>query len=126
MKAARLTPAAWAQVLGNWCVSSDRACASRVEACRAVAGRIVDCSVWDGIQLSKQQPMKHPFKSLPRRVRLDSCTAQTLRDYGGYATGRGRDAQGTRQELQRGPDDDFAASHVIGRLWCTSTSRRRQ
>ena len=28
--------------------------------------------------------MKHPFKSLPRRIFLDSCTAQTLRDYGGY------------------------------------------
>ena len=28
--------------------------------------------------------MKHPFESLPRRIFLDSCTAQTLRDYGGY------------------------------------------
>lgn len=70
--------------------------------------------------------MTHPFESLPRRMFLDSCTAQTLRDYGGYAAGRGRDAQGIRQKLQRGPDDDFAASHVIGRLWCASTSRRRQ
>jgi hypothetical protein len=25
-----------------------------------------------------------PFESLPRRIFLDSCTAQTLRDYGGY------------------------------------------
>jgi hypothetical protein len=28
--------------------------------------------------------MKHSFESLPRRIFLDSCTAQTLRDYGGY------------------------------------------
>jgi hypothetical protein len=28
--------------------------------------------------------MKQPFESLPRRIFLDSCTAQTLRDYGGY------------------------------------------
>lgn len=28
--------------------------------------------------------MKHTFESLPRRIFLDSCTAQTLRDYGGY------------------------------------------
>ena len=28
--------------------------------------------------------MKHPFESLPRRIFLDSCTAQTLRDYGGF------------------------------------------
>lgn len=25
-----------------------------------------------------------PFESLPRRIFLDSCTAQTLRDYGAY------------------------------------------
>ena len=31
-----------------------------------------------------QQPMKHPFESLPQRIFLDSCTAQTLRNYGGY------------------------------------------
>lgn len=28
--------------------------------------------------------MKHPFDSVPRRIFLDSCTAQSLRDYGGY------------------------------------------
>jgi hypothetical protein len=28
--------------------------------------------------------MNHPFEHLPRRIFLDSCTAQTLRDYGGY------------------------------------------
>lgn len=28
--------------------------------------------------------MKYAFESLPRRIFLDSCTAQTLRDYGGY------------------------------------------
>lgn len=28
--------------------------------------------------------MHHPFESLPRRIFLDSCTAQTLRDYDGY------------------------------------------
>jgi len=28
--------------------------------------------------------MKYPFESLPRRIFLDSCTAQTLRNYGGY------------------------------------------
>lgn len=28
--------------------------------------------------------MKTPFESLPRRIFLDSCTAQTLRNYGGY------------------------------------------
>jgi hypothetical protein len=28
--------------------------------------------------------MKSAFESLPRRIFLDSCTAQTLRDYGGY------------------------------------------
>ena len=28
--------------------------------------------------------MKKPFESLPRRIFLDSCTAQTLRDYDGY------------------------------------------
>ena len=28
--------------------------------------------------------MKHPFESLPRRIFLDSCTAQTLRNYGAY------------------------------------------
>lgn len=28
--------------------------------------------------------MTCPFESLPRRIFLDSCTAQTLRDYGGY------------------------------------------
>ena len=28
--------------------------------------------------------MTHPFESLPRRIFLDSCTAQTLRNYGGY------------------------------------------
>lgn len=33
---------------------------------------------------SAPQPMKHPFESLPRRIFLDSCTAQTLRNYGGY------------------------------------------
>lgn len=31
-----------------------------------------------------QQPLNYPFESLPRRIFLDSCTAQTLRDYGGY------------------------------------------
>jgi hypothetical protein len=30
------------------------------------------------------QPMNHAFESLPRRIFLDSCTAQTLRDYGDY------------------------------------------
>jgi hypothetical protein len=28
--------------------------------------------------------MKRPFETLPRRIFLDSCTAQTLRDYGGF------------------------------------------
>jgi hypothetical protein len=28
--------------------------------------------------------MEHPFEALPRRIFLDSCTAQTLRNYGGY------------------------------------------
>ena len=28
--------------------------------------------------------MKRSFESLPRRIFLDSCTVQTLRDYGGY------------------------------------------
>jgi len=28
--------------------------------------------------------MTHSFQSLPRRIFLDSCTAQTLRQYGGY------------------------------------------
>jgi hypothetical protein len=28
--------------------------------------------------------VNHPFESLPRRIFLDSCTAQTLRNYGGY------------------------------------------
>lgn len=28
--------------------------------------------------------MKHPFESLPRRIFLDSCAAQTLRDYDAY------------------------------------------
>ncbi len=28
--------------------------------------------------------MTHSFESLPRRIFLDSCAAQTLRDYGGY------------------------------------------
>jgi hypothetical protein len=28
--------------------------------------------------------MSHPFESVPRRIFLDSCTAQTLRNYGGY------------------------------------------
>ena len=28
--------------------------------------------------------MRHPFEALPRRIFLNSCTAQTLRDYGGY------------------------------------------
>jgi hypothetical protein len=28
--------------------------------------------------------MARPFESLPRRIFLDSCTAQTLRDYGSY------------------------------------------
>jgi hypothetical protein len=28
--------------------------------------------------------MVHPFQTLPRRIFLDSCTAQTLRNYGGY------------------------------------------
>jgi hypothetical protein len=28
--------------------------------------------------------MKHSLESLPRRIFLDSCTAQTLRNYGGY------------------------------------------
>jgi len=28
--------------------------------------------------------MMHPFEALPRRIFLDSCTAQTLRNYGGY------------------------------------------
>ncbi len=27
---------------------------------------------------------KHPFEALPRRIFLDSCTAQTLGNYGGY------------------------------------------
>jgi hypothetical protein len=27
---------------------------------------------------------KHPFEDLPQRIFLDSCTAQTLRDYDGY------------------------------------------
>lgn len=28
--------------------------------------------------------MKHSLESVPRRIFLDSCTAQTLRNYGGY------------------------------------------
>jgi hypothetical protein len=28
--------------------------------------------------------MNHPFEALPRRIFLDSCTVQTLRNYGGY------------------------------------------
>jgi len=28
--------------------------------------------------------MTYPFEKLPRRIFLDSCTAQTLRDYGSY------------------------------------------
>lgn len=28
--------------------------------------------------------MKHAFESIPRRIFLDSCTAQTLRQYSGY------------------------------------------
>jgi hypothetical protein len=28
--------------------------------------------------------MERPLESLPRRIFLDSCTAQALRDYGGY------------------------------------------
>jgi hypothetical protein len=28
--------------------------------------------------------MRHPFETIPRRIFLDSCTAQILRDYGGY------------------------------------------
>jgi hypothetical protein len=28
--------------------------------------------------------MTHPFETLPRRIFVDSCTAQTMRDYGGY------------------------------------------
>src|SRR5690349_792143 len=28
--------------------------------------------------------MSHPFGALPRRTFLDSCTAQTMRNYGGY------------------------------------------
>lgn len=28
--------------------------------------------------------MMHSFETLPRRIFLDSCTAQTLRNYGGY------------------------------------------
>jgi hypothetical protein len=28
--------------------------------------------------------MKHSLESLPRRIFLDSCTAQTLRNHGGY------------------------------------------
>jgi hypothetical protein len=28
--------------------------------------------------------MKHPIDDLPRRIFLDSCAAQTLRNYGGY------------------------------------------
>lgn len=28
--------------------------------------------------------MKRTLESLPRRIFLDSCTAQTLRDYGGF------------------------------------------
>jgi hypothetical protein len=28
--------------------------------------------------------MKHPFEVLPRRIFLDSCTAQTLQNYGGF------------------------------------------
>jgi hypothetical protein len=32
----------------------------------------------------KQKLMEHPFETLPRRIFLDSCTAQTLRNYGGY------------------------------------------
>lgn len=33
---------------------------------------------------SVNQPMNHPLESVPRRIFLDSCTAQTLRDYGNY------------------------------------------
>jgi hypothetical protein len=33
---------------------------------------------------SKGNDMTDPFESLPRRIFLDSCTVQTLRDYGGY------------------------------------------
>lgn len=36
------------------------------------------------LRTSEPQPMKHPFESLPGRIFLDSCTAQTLRDYGNY------------------------------------------
>ena len=31
-----------------------------------------------------REPMKHSLESLPRRIFLDSCTAQTLRNHGGY------------------------------------------
>lgn len=34
--------------------------------------------------MDAHRPMKHAFESLPRRIFLDSCTAQTLRKYGGY------------------------------------------
>lgn len=30
------------------------------------------------------EKMEYSFESLPRRIFLDSCTAQTLREYGGY------------------------------------------
>ena len=33
---------------------------------------------------SVQHPMKHSLEPLPRRIFLDSCTVQTLRNYGGY------------------------------------------
>ncbi len=47
-------------------------------------------------------------------------------DGGTAAAGRGRDAQGAGPKLQRRQRDDFEASHVMDRLWCASTSWRRQ
>lgn len=43
------------------------------------------CTLYEpDIHAIPRDPMKHPFESLPRRIFLDSCTAQTLRDYDRY------------------------------------------
>jgi hypothetical protein len=46
--------------------------------------------------------MAHPFELLPRRIFLDSCTAQMLRDYGGYIYES--EPIPTSDRLQRIPD----------------------
>jgi hypothetical protein len=51
---------------------------------RSMGEEILTPATGSAMRCIRSFAMNYPFESLPRRIFLDSCTAQTLRDYGGY------------------------------------------